>query len=156
MQIPSLPTQAELDARFAYINTQLQTLLAGDLGQYQLIKGGKVYETLPAIWTEPPMLPTEFKMVEQSGIECIISRDPDIEQYPIFNNGLELYEKYTISLRQYNTSRSTQHAVNKIISSKIFMILDSPRTVPYMQLPTGLVYETSTIQVTVGNWYLRA
>jgi hypothetical protein len=155
LALPQLPSQVQIDARIKFLNDNLKRILKTELGQYQLIKANKVIRTLPAIWTEPPVLPTEYKMLEQSGIEAIISRDPDLQQQQAFNNVLELYEKYTITLRQYNTSKSTQIAVTKLLSSNLFIITDQPRTVPYTQLSSGLVYETTTIKITAASWYLR-
>ena len=154
--LPRLPSQAQLDARFKYLNNTIKQLLKSELGQYELIKANKVIKTLPAVWTEPPVLPTEYRMKEKSGIEVIISRESDLSQQSAFNNVLELYEKYTLTLRQYDTAKTTQLAVTKLLNSNLFVIIDQPRTVPYTQLSSGLVYETTTVKITSASWYLRS
>lgn len=153
--LPRLPSQAQIDARFKYLNNTIKQLLKSELGQYELIKASKVIKTLPAVWTEPPVLPTEYRMKEKSGIEVIISRESDLSQQSAFNNVLELYEKYTLTLRQYNTAKTTQLAVTKLLNSNLFVIIDQPRTIPYTQLSSGLVYETTTVKITSASWYLR-
>jgi hypothetical protein len=153
--LPRLPTQAQIDARFKYLNNTIKQLLKSELGQYELVKASKVIKTLPAVWTEPPVLPTEYKMKEKSGIEVIISRESDLSQQSAFNNVLELYEKYTLTLRQYDTAKTTQLAVTKLLNSNLFVIIDQPRTIPYTQLSSGLVYETTTVKITSASWYLR-
>jgi hypothetical protein len=154
--LPRLPSQAQIDARFKYLNNTIKQLLKSELGQYELVKASKVIKTLPAVWTEPPVLPTEYRMKEKSGIEVIISRESDLSQQSAFNNVLELYEKYTLTLRQYDTAKTTQLAVTKLLNSNLFVIIDQPRTVPYTQLSSGLVYETTTVKITSASWYLRS
>jgi hypothetical protein len=152
--LPQLPTQAQIDARFKYLSDTIKKLLKAELGQYELVKGNTVIKTFPSIWTKPPALPTEYRMKEKSGIEVIISRESDLSQQSAFSNVLELYEKYTLTLRQYDTGKTNQLAVTKLLASNFFIIIDQPRTVPYTQLSSGLVYETTTVKITAASWYL--
>jgi hypothetical protein len=154
--LPTLPTQAQIDSRFKYLSDKIKQLLKAELGQYELLKANKVIQRLPAIWTEPPALPTEYRMREKSGIEVIISRDSELTQQSAFNNVLELYEKYSLTLRQYDTSKTTQLAVTKLLNSNLFVIVDQPRSVPFTQLTSGLIYETTTVKITSASWYLRS
>ena len=150
-----LPNQDDLNSRFQYLNSTLQSILRDDLGQYQLVKGNTVVTTIPSIRVTPPVLDTQFKMMPKSGIECIISRAVDIEVEEMMTNGEAIYETYSLQLRQFDPCKSTQLAVSKILNCKKFLIVDSPRTTPYMELQSGIAYETTTIKIYLGNWYYR-
>ena len=152
----SLPTQADLDNTLLAINKTLRLILADDLGQYQLMKNNVVSATIPSIRVEPPILDTQFRMSPKSGIECIISRTVDLTSFASFNLSVEIYTKYSIQLRQFNPELSTQLATMKIIASEAFTILDTPRTVPYTELTTGIAFESTLIKVSYGALYKRS
>jgi hypothetical protein len=151
----SIPSQTDIDNQLLFLNNTLQNILATELGQYQLIKNNVVFATVPAIKVEPPVLDTQFKMATQSGIECVISRMVDINGYGSFNSGIEIYQKYSIQLRQFNPNKSTQIAVMKILACSEFAILDKPIIVPYTELVSGISYESALIKLSVGGLYHR-
>lgn len=151
----SIPSQADLNNTLLALNQTLQGVLSDDLGQYQLVKNNVVTATIPAIRVEPPMLDTQFRMAPKSGIECIISRAVDINSYAVPNLGVEIYQKYSIQLRQFNPELSTQLATLKIVTSEAFTVLDTPRTVPYTELSTGIAYESTLIKISYGGLYQR-
>jgi len=153
--VPTLPIQENINQRLLYLNTALKDIIGNDLGQYQLIKGAKVVAVTPAIRTHPPVLDTEFKMVPKSGIECIINRSVDIQTETALSNGQSVFENYSIQLRQFDPSKSTQGVVLRIIGDKRFQVFESPRIVPYTELSTGIVFEACTLRIIVGNWYLK-
>jgi hypothetical protein len=153
--LPSLPNEDDLNARFAYLNQNLQFILANELGQYQLVKGNKVLSTIPSIRTAPPVLDTQFKMAPNSGIECIINRFVETQIEGALSGGQAVYQNFIIQLRQFDPRKSTELAVLKIVNSRKFLILESPRTTPYTELTTGIAYETAIVKISLGNWYYK-
>jgi hypothetical protein len=153
--LPSLPNEDDLNARFAYLNQNLQLILANELGRYQLVKGNKVIGSIPSIRTAPPVLDTQFKMAPQSGIECIINRSVEIQVEGALSGGQAIYRNFVIQLRQFDPSKSTELAVLKIVNSRKFLVLESPRTTPYTELTTGIAYETAIVKILLGDWYYK-
>lgn len=88
--------------------------LAEDLGIYEFYQNGIVKQTIPSIWSRPPVLPTYLKIKVNSGIECIIERSPKIS-YEGMGAGRKIGKKeWVIYLNQFDINKTTTKAVEKI------------------------------------------
>lgn len=78
------------------------------LGQYNLIQGTQILETVPAIKTEYPRKSDDIQrsIVPESGIEAIIYPEPDVILHHLASNNFRSHKFYMIVLDQHNPPRS--------------------------------------------------
>lgn len=96
----------------------LSDLLVKDLGEYKINNyNGSSLKILPSIWISPPQLPSNRQVVEDSGIECIISRMSEQSPENCANNQNVIKKGWKILLTQYNKNLTTENSIEKIINS---------------------------------------
>ena len=119
---------------------QIEKILDLELGSFQTKSG----TTIPAVWIEPPILPTDYKA---DGLSCFIQRFPELagNSSSVMGDFRYLERYYTITLRQYNESSSASvlltNAIEKI--SRTYPLIRPPVYVP----PGSNNYEQATIKI---------
>lgn len=128
----------------------LSNLISDDLGQYQIVTAsGQVLATVPSIWIAPPPLPKNRKIVEESGIECVISRSPQQKIVDCANTKTASLRRWNLFLTQYDESKTTQSAIEKIVgffASSSVVVRDQQET------EKGILLEQA--RITIIDWKL--
>lgn len=122
------------------LGNQIKKILSLEIGSFQTKSGASI----PAVWIEPPILPTDYKA---NGLSCFIQRFPELASNSSSAMGdfryLERY--YTLTLRQYNESNSASvqltNAIEKI--ARTYPLIRPPVYVP----PGSNNYEQVTIRI---------
>jgi len=135
-----------------FLRNKISEVLQEDLGTYQLFSGtGKnLITTYPAIWVSPPEVPSQYKFVENSGIECTINREGGIRTEPLLNHNYSVYEDFKITLVQRNLEKSISEVAKKIVFHKEWEIMRTPVVNPYMKTSNGFIFPQCTILISVG------
>ena len=113
---------------------QLKNLLSSEIGSFQTESGFNI----PAIWIEPPILPTDYK---SNGLSCFIQRFPELANntQPVTGESKYLERYYTVTLRQYSNSNSDSvvltQAIEKIV--KTYPNIRPPVYVPLVLTTTN-------------------
>jgi hypothetical protein len=143
--------ETELRSTLAAIRNNLILVLDSDLGKYEILNpSGQKISEVPAIWTEPPELPSNYRVKPDSGIETIIQREPDPEYDSLLGNYIEV-ARYTIVLKQYDLSRSLTPVVGRLQICPYWNVLESPRVTSYTKTPEGIVRPRAVIKVSTAK-----
>jgi hypothetical protein len=144
----SFLSRTDTDSHLETLKNTLVDTIGDELGRYELIQKPTVL--IPAIYVSPPELDqNQFRIKDNSGIECIISRSKEIKVDPMIGaNRINL--DYRIELVQHDLRKDTSIATMRVCNSRAFEVLKSPIVIPYMETPRGLSLERSIIKITVA------
>lgn len=132
------------------IRGNLIELIGNDLGKYELLNSSGVkISKIPAIWTEPPTLPNNYRVKKDSGIECVIGREVEIEADPLM--GSYFYRSYyPITMRQHNLDKSLSPPLQRILAYPYHHVLDFLIT-PYRETSDGIIKPRATLKLCVAR-----
>ena len=122
------------------LGNQIEKILDLELGSFQTESG----VTIPAVWIEPPILPTDY---HANGLSCFIQRFPELanNSSPTMGDFRYLERYYTLTLRQYDGSNPASvkltNAIEKI--ARIYPLIRPPVYIP----PGSNNYEQATLRI---------
>lgn len=123
----------------------LLLVLADDLGKYDIGNA-----EVPSIWVSPPDTPQSYKIVPDSGIEVLLSQEPDMTASNLMGRlGQELL--FCLLLRQWDATKSITPAVHKVLACKRFIIHNPPSIRPYQELNGEIFYSQAKIWLSATN-----
>lgn len=132
------------------LRNNLKIILDTDLGKYEIVNpNGQKINEVDAIWVEPPELPSNYRVKANSGIEVIISREPNLI-YERMAYEVGVYG-YCITLKQYDLSRSLIPAVDRLADSPYWNLQEQPKMFSYLKTAEGIVRPRAVIKVTVAR-----
>jgi hypothetical protein len=139
------------------IRNALETILGINglnvLGEYEIIKNGKVVATVPSIQIRYPMNEENItrKMRLNSGIDCIVESEQDIYNSP--NKFGHRFDKYfQVVLDQYSSKGDLTTAVEGIIASNFFDIPESPIISSARQDNLGTIPPRALLYIRQVSW----
>lgn len=134
-------TQASLNQGIKDLRAMLATLLADDLGKYQV--GTSQF---PAIWVAPPDLPQSYSIVPSSGVELIINAEPQIgdgETLP--RQSIILF--FEILLKQWDAKKTLTLPIRKIRRTEGLIIHSVPTVRSYQEINGEKFYAQARIRL---------
>ena len=103
-------------------------------------------KTIPAIYRKTKELSLNKWQMREDGILAIIHESLDIK--PIFLLGSSaLSVCFEIELVQYDRTKTNSLAIMRLLSNSYFDIFKDPVTTPQVELPEGVAYERSLIEI---------
>ena len=103
-------------------------------------------KTIPAINRKTKDLSLNKWQMREDGILAIIHESLDIK--PIFLLGSSaLSICFEIELVQYDRTKTNSLAIMRLLSNSYFDVFKDPVTTPQVELPEGIAYERSLIEV---------
>ena len=103
-------------------------------------------KTIPAIYRKTKELSLNKWQMREDGILAIIHESLDIK--PIFLLGSSaLSICFEIELVQYDRTKTNSLAIMRLLSNSYFDVFKDPVTTPQVELPEGIAYERSLIEV---------
>jgi len=115
------------------IRQQLMILLAPYLGQYKLVNGDLV-PSIAVYILGNQTVPT-YKMVEGSGVECIIEPQSQTDFRHSKFDAVNLVRRFMITLDQHDATQTLDECLEKIFSCPGLRPLEQPVIRPRMQSP---------------------
>lgn len=142
---------------FNILNSYLGTTQLNLLGQYQLISGTTVVSTVPAIKIDYPTTNEKFirKVVPNSGIECVITSEPqNYHRYKSFGNSV-VYRYWEIILTQHKLNEGVTDCVEQLLQLRTLYIPETPIIRSARQTKEGVELARAVIYV-CQPFYLQA
>lgn len=134
----TIDTTNEFNELLKTMRDCLAEILVDDLGIYEILSGTQVVGQVPSIRVGNSTNNKNTRFKANSGIECVISF-PEIKSKPQLGSKFKEL-KYCLVLVQYDTTKSTSVAVNKILGEDSFQVISTTHS-PYQYFGNEYRYE---------------